>query len=105
MAEKNKEDRTIPEWLEDYLERKGSLAEVDEEFYLSFLELSDKEMRDLIRLIIYGLAKEINRMVFDEKGRYKDAHILKLMQDTSFLMSLKPGREPYRGWGRTRSTA
>ena len=88
MAEKNKEDQAIPEWLEEYLERKGSVAEVDEKFYLSFLERSDKEMRALIRLIIYGLSKEINRMVFDEKGRYKDADILKLIQGTLFLMSL-----------------
>jgi hypothetical protein len=44
-------------------------------------------MRALIRLIIYGLEREINRMVFDEKGRYKDAHILKLIQDTLFWMS------------------
>lgn len=79
---------TVTEWLENYLEKKGAVAEIGPEYYTEFLELTDKEMRRIIRLIIYGHAKEINRMVFDDRRRYKDEDIYKLVQNTLSFMAV-----------------
>lgn len=88
MDEKRPTGPTITEWLEDYLEKKGAVAEIGPEYYTEFLELTDKQMRSVIRLIIYGLDKEIRRMASDSSGRYKDEHIYKLVQNTLSLMAV-----------------
>lgn len=79
---------TLIEWLESYLEKKGSVAEIGPEYYAEFLQFTDKDMRKIIRHIIYGLAKDINRMAFDDTGRYKDEDIYRLVQNTLSFMAV-----------------
>jgi hypothetical protein len=81
---------TLIEWLEKNLEERGAIGKVDREYYVSFLEMSDKEIYQIIRLIIYASAKEINRMAFDEQRRYKDADFFRLIQNALSLM--------FEGW-------
>lgn len=91
---------TLIEWLENHLEKKGAVAEIGPEYYTEFLQFTDKQMRRLIRHIIYAHAKEINRMVFDHTRKYKDEDIYRLVQNTlSFmavgLMRFGPDRKLY----------
>jgi len=86
VAEKRPTGPTITEWLEDYLEKKGAVADIGPEYYTEFLEFTDRQMRKLIRMIIYGLHKEINRMAFE--GRYTDEDIYSLVQKTLSWMAV-----------------
>ena len=78
--------QSLIEWFEEIAEKSGSVAEVGPEYYTAYLELTDREMRKLIGLIIRCSAKEINRMVFDENRRYRDEDIFKLIKNTLHIM-------------------
>lgn len=81
---------TLREWLQHNLERAGATHKIDHEYYARFLKVTDKEMRQLIRAVIYAHADEINRMAFDKTGRYKDEDFLKLIQNSLSLL--------FEGW-------
>ena len=54
-------ETNLTDWLTNYLEKKGAVAEVGALYYYDFVNLSDDEMESLIKLVISINASNIQK--------------------------------------------
>ena len=66
MERKKRYNEEFVAFIERKCQESGDLQPVDEKYYESFVALSAKELRDLVRLILHATANVFNEKLFSE---------------------------------------
>ena len=108
MERRKRYNKQFMAWIENKCQESGDVKSVDDEYYESFVALTNKELAVIVRVILHGTAREFNKKLFsgawkndDEMCEFVMVYLELIAEgkvaidlETGKLLFLKPVGEP-----------